>query len=107
MVGEDKEDKEDRIMDGVDNKIMDGVDNRIMDGVKEVSKKNLIMITDGGIIIMVGEIQWAQDQITMDGVEVPIITDGEIKEDQITIMVGVIKVIQDQIALGDPAGDRK
>lgn len=99
MAGEDKEDKEGRtITDGADNKIMVGVDNRIMDGVEEEdSKKNLIMITDGEIIIA-GEILWVQDLMT---------TDGEIKEDQIITMGGVTKVIQVQIALGEQAGDIK
>lgn len=119
------------IMDGVnkiitageDNRIiMDGVDSRIMGGV-EVSKKSLIMIMDGviAIIIMGGEIQWAQDQITMGGEikeaprttrtdgeikEAPIIMGGVLKEDQIT-MDGVINQIQGQgqTALGDQAGD--
>lgn len=103
MAGEDKEDKEGK----EDNRIMDGVDNKVMDGVEEDSKKNRIMITDGGIIIMAGEIQWDQDLITMDGVEGPMITDGEIKVDQIITMVGVIKEIQDQIVLGEQAGDIK
>lgn len=101
MAGEDK-DKEGRtITDGADNKIMVGVDSRIMDGVEEEdSKKNRITIMDG-------EIQWVQDQITMDGAEDLMTTDGEIKEDQIITMGGVTKEIQVQIALGEQAGDIK
>lgn len=100
MAGEDKGKEGRTITDGVDNKIMDGVE-------EEDSKKNLITITDGVIIIMGGEIQWVQDQITMDGAEDLMTTDGEIKEDQIITMGGVTKEIQVQIALGEQAGDIK
>ena len=93
MAGEDKGKEGRTITDGVDNKIMDGVE-------EEDSKKNRITIMDG-------EIQWVQDQITMDGAEDLMTTDGEIKEDQIITMGGVTKEIQVQIALGEQAGDIK